>query len=349
MQRWISILAVVLGLQVVLALALGLGRDRLAPTPVNTPLVTADLKSVDRLLLDGPASGGPAKPDAPRVEFVKRDGRWLLPGYHDAPADATRLQAVLDRLGTGSRGFPVARTADASQRFKVAETDHERRLVASTGDKAVATVYLGQSPGLRKVYARSGQEEAVYVVELSTPDLPVAAADWLDGALLKKDAAALTEITITAKGKPPLTLTRAAAKDKPDADANAPWQVPALAAGRSLDAAQAGVLTGTLATLRVDGVLGKQARPEWQQDAPDLTLGFKNLQGQPATWTISKVQGGDSYVLKASDQPWYLELKAASAQPLLDAATPDKLVVAGAAGGAASVPAAGAHVGAAGK
>jgi hypothetical protein len=338
MQRWISILAIVLGVQVVIVIAAGLGGDRLAPAPVTTPLVTADLKGVDRLVLDGPAAGGPAKPDAPRVEFIKRDGRWLLPGYHEAPADAARLQALLDRLGTASRGFPVARTADAIQRFKVADTDHERRLVASTGDKAVATVYLGQSPGLRKVHARTAQDEAVYAVELDAQDLPVAAEQWLDAGLLKVDTAALAELTVTAKGRPPLALVRAAAGDKPDAPGNAAWQAPALPAGLGLDAAQVSVLLGTIASLRVDGVLGKEARPEWQQDAPDLSLGFKNQQGKVVSWTLAKSRSGDSHVLKASDQPWYLELKPASAQPLLDAAAADKLVVAAAAA-AASAPA----------
>lgn len=337
MQRWISILAIVLGVQVVIVIAAGLGGDRLAPAPVTTPLVTADLKGVDRLVLDGPASGGPAKPDAPRVEFIKRDGRWLLPGYHEAPADAARLQALLDRLGTASRGFPVARTADAIKRFKVADTDHERRLVASTGDKAVATVYLGQSPGLRKVHARTAQDEAVYAVELDAQDMPVAAAQWLDTSLLKVDAAALAELTITAKGKPPLALVRAAAGDKPGAPDNAAWQAPALPAGQGLDAAQVSVLLGTIGSLRVDGVLGKEARPEWQQDAPDLTLGFKNQQGKAVSWALAKTRSGDTYVLKASDQPWYLELKPAGAQPLLDAAAADKLVVAATAA-AASAP-----------
>jgi hypothetical protein len=337
MQRWISILAIVLGVQVAIVIAAGLGGDRLAPAPVNTPLVTADLKGVDRLLLDGPATGGPAKPDAPRVEFVKRDGRWLLPGYHDAPADAARLQALLDRLGTASRGFPVARTADAIQRFKVAETDHQRRLVASTGDKAVATVYLGQSPGLRKVHARTAQDEAVYAVELDAQALPVAAAQWLDAGLLKVDTAALAELTVTAKGRPPLALVRAAAGDKPGTPGNVLWQAPALPAGQGLDPAQVSTLMGTLAGLRVDAVLGKEAPPELQQGVPDLSLGFKDLQGKVVTWTLAKLRSGESHVLKASDQPWYLELKPAGVQPLLEAAAADKLVVAAAAA-AASAP-----------
>jgi hypothetical protein len=356
MQRWISILAVVLGVQLVLALALGMGRDRLSPSPVNTPLVAADLKNVDRLALDGPVAGGQAKADAPRVELARRDGRWVLPGYHDAPADAARVQALLDQLGSVKRGFAVARSADAIKRFKVADTDYERRLVASTGDKPVATVYLGQSPGLRKVNARTAQDEAVYAVELNAQELPAAPADWLDGGLLRVDAAALSEITVSGKGRAPLTLQRAVANGKPEG-ASAPasaaiggappaagtdgWHVPGLAADKRVDPEQTAALLAAIVNLRVDGVLGKEARPEWQQDAPDLSLSFKPPQGQAVTWTLAKAKSGDMVVLKASNQPWYLQLKPAGAQPLLEAAAADKLVVAAAPAPAAAGSAAG--------
>jgi hypothetical protein len=101
-----------------------------------------------------------------------------------------------------------------------------------------------------------------------------------------------------------------------------------------------------MAGIKVNAVLGTAARPEWQ--TPELTLSFKGTQGAASTWTIykqpSKEPGKDpikeveTYVLKASDRPWYLEVKAWNGRPLLDVATPDQLVVA-AAPAAASPPA----------
>lgn len=359
MRRWIPILAIVLGLQVVLAIALGTRGDRLAPVHSDAALVAADLKTVDRVVLDGPVTAeAPADkasaPAAGRVEIVKREGRWVLPGYHDAPADAARLQALLDRLTSTPRGFPVAKTPDARERFKVADKDYERRLVASRGDKPAAVLYVGAAQGLRKSTARTAQDDVVYAVDLPLQDLATTPGEWLDAGLLKPDVAGLTEIVIAAKDKPSLTLTRSlaaapAAKDKPqekDKPQDAPtWQGTGLPADKRVDPKLATALTDAMAGIKVDAVLGTEARPEWK--TPELTLNFKGAQGAATTWTIyrqpPKEPGKDpskeveTYVFKASGHPWYLEVKAWNGRPLLDVATPDQLVVA-AAPVAASAP-----------
>lgn len=349
MRRWIPILAIVLGLQVVLAIALGVRGDRLAPAHSDAALVAADLKTVDRVVLDGPvkseAPADAASAPAPgRVEIVKRDGHWVLPGYHDAPADAARLQALLDRLTSTPRGFPVAKTPDARERFKVADKDYERRLVASVGDKPAAIVYVGAAQGLRKSTARTAQDDVVYAVDLPIQDLATTPSEWLDAGLLKLDAAGLTEIVLAAKDRPPLTLTRAVNKDKPQEAAT--WQGSGMPADKRVDPKLATALTDAMAGIKVNAVLGTEARPEWQ--TPELTLNFKGAQGAASSWTIYKqptrdtgkdaVKEMETYVLKASGHPWYLEVKGWNGRPLLDVATPDQLVVAAAAPAAASAP-----------
>ena len=353
MRRWIPILAIVLGLQVALAIALGTRGDRLAPVHSDAALVAADLKTVDRVVLDGPATAeAPAdKASAPatgRVEIVKREGRWVLPGYHDAPADAARLQALLDRLTSTPRGFPVAKTPDARERFKVADKDYERRLVASVGDKPAAVVYVGAAQGLRKSTARTAQDDVVYAVDLPLQDLATAPGEWLDAGMLKPDVPGLSEIVIAARDRPPLTLTRTApstaTKDKPE-EATA-WQGTGLPTDKRVDPKLATALTDAMAGIKVNAVLGTEARSEWQ--TPELTLSFKSTQGVASTWTIYKqlpkepgkdpAKEVETYVLKASGHPWYLELKGWNGRPLLDVATPDQLVVA-AAPVAASAPA----------
>ncbi len=366
MRRWIPILAIVLGLQVALAIALGVRSDRLAPVQSDAALVSADLKTVDRVVLDGPVrADAPAdkasEPAASRVELVKRNGQWVLPGYHDAPADAVRLQALLDRLKTTPRGYPVAKTPDARERFKVADKEYERRLVASAGDKPAAIVFVGAAQGLRKAAARTAQDDVVYALDLPIQDLATAPADWLDAGLLKLDAASLTEIAIAARDKPGLTLTRSlaaaktdAAKDKTqekDKPQDAPtWQGTGLPADKRVDAKLATALTDAMAGIKVNAVLATEAQPEWK--TPELTLNFKTLQGAATTWTIYKqppkepgkdpAQEIETYVLKSSAHPWYLEVKAWNGRPLLDVATPDQLVV-------AAVPAAAAPAQAAAK
>jgi len=56
------------------------------------------------------------------------------------------------------------------------------------------------------------------------------------------------------------------------------------------------------------------------------------IRGDAVTWTISKPRAGGYYVVKASDKPWFLQLKDGSARPLLEAADRAKLFAAAPAG-----------------
>ena len=362
MQRWIRILAIVLGVQVVLAGALMFRGDRLAPARTDAALVAGDVKGADKLSIDGPVSSDAAakKTEATRVELVKHDGGWIMPSNFDAPADAKKVETVLKQLADARRGLPIATTAQALDRFKVGEHDYERRIVVSQGGKVLATVYLSAATGGRKANARTAQDSAVYNVDMATYDLPTGAGDWLDKTLLARDASKVTRIEVAEAGKPPLTLQRPApvagaskdaqGSDDGGADKNAAppaatpapapapaWSADGLTAGDRLDPAKADALVQAVANLHVSSVLGTQEQPDWQQDPPRLRVTIDDAAGKPVTWTIVKAKTGDMHVLKASDRPWYFELKSWDAQPLLAAAARDKLVVASAP--AVSVPA----------
>ncbi|HTT11291.1 MAG TPA: DUF4340 domain-containing protein [Burkholderiaceae bacterium] len=347
MQRWITLLGVILGVQVLLAGGLMLRSDRLAPVHSDAPLVAADLKAVDRLTIDGPVAADTAAQKAAgagaRVELVKHDGAWTMPANFGAPADAKKIDTLLKRLAAVPRGLPIATTSDALARFKVGEHDYERRIVASQGDKVVATVYLSSAPGGRKANARTGEDRAVFNVDLATYDLPTGAADWLDKTLLQHDASTLARIEVAEAGKPVVTLQRAApvaaskdpqasdygSAEKKERTSSPPapvWSAEGLAAGQHLDQGRADALVQAIANVRVDGVLGTQEQPDWQQDPPRLRVTIADAANKTVTWTLVKPKAGDLQVLKASDRPWYFELKSWSAQPLLDAAATDKLV-----------------------
>src|SRR5262249_56913973 len=133
-----------------------------------------------------------------------------------------------------------------------------------------------------------------------------------------------------ARAAPPAPATRPAAPA---------WSAEGLASGERLDPAKADALVQAIANLHVDGVLGTQPQPEWQQDPPRLRVTLTDGTDKPVTWTIVKAKTGDTNILKASDRPWDFELKSWAAQPLLDAAAREKLVVASAARPAVAAPA----------
>ncbi len=332
MRRGMTILAVVLVLQLALALLLFIRRDPLAGVTSVTMLIPADaVRNADHLVIEAKGAAAAAANGAPgdstRIELAKKNGAWVMPSSFDAPADGARVSALLDRLSALKRGLPIATSEAALKRFKVVDEDFERRLVLSANGKALATVYFGSSPGLRKSDARFGTDKAVYTVDLPTYELPTDSGAWLSGALLRDDTAKLAEIDIangaaTGLVSGRMQLVRVRGTDKqPDS-----WTDPALTGEQRLDPARAESLAQQLGQLHVDAVLGTSPKPEWQQDHPQLALALKDEKSREVDWTLSRPREGDFYVLKSSSQPWFFSVSAAMGRELIDASARETLI-----------------------
>ena len=319
MRSRIPTLAALLGVQLLIAGALLMRHEALSATPPNAPFLTKAIGTSDRILIDGPAM--PGRSGAAPVELLERNGTWVVHSAYDVPASKTRVSALLRQFGGLRRGVPVANTKDARARFKVAADHYDRRVRFAHGGRAIATVYLGDSAGLRKSYGRAAGDRAIYTLGVATYDLPVKSGTWIDAKLLQIPSDEIAEIDVHGAHGAGVALTRTvSAKQAPG-----PWQATGLAPGRALDAAKAGALVRAIDELRVADVLGEQASPDWQTGAPQATLTIGRQGGTTATWTLSKPKTGDRYVLKSSSEPWYFTIDSATAQPLVDAAEPDGL------------------------
>jgi hypothetical protein len=324
MRRAIIPLAAVLGLQLILAAVLLTRRDPLAATGSDTPLIpAAAVNAADQLIIEGkPAAPGAAN-DSARVALLKRDGAWVLPEAFNAPADGSRVNALLDRLAALKRGLPVASSEAALRRFKVVDADFERKLVLSAGGKPISTVYLGRSPGARKSDARTEKDHAVYAVDLPTYELPTDPSAWLKPDLLRLEVDKLAELDVSSAAQDKVRLLRQKAADGQQGG----WTDPTLTADKQIDPAHAEALARDLAQVHVEAVLGTQPKPEWQQDHPLLTLKLQDDKAHSIDWTLSKPSSGDYYVLKSTEHPWYFSISAALGKQIIDASGRDALIV----------------------
>lgn len=176
MNRTIRLLALLLGVQLLLALGLHFTGPDLAAGAAQTPLLSFDRERVDR------AAEGT---DQTRVTLAKRDGAWTLPELDGFPADATRVAQLLARLAELQGGLPVATSAAAQPRFRVGADDFERRVTLFAGDDKLAALYLGSSPGMGQIHARADGSDRIQVVELAAFDIPVQTDDWIDRMLVQ--------------------------------------------------------------------------------------------------------------------------------------------------------------------
>lgn len=342
MQRVILPLSILLVLQIGLALLLGVRRDPLAGAKVDAPLVQADaVRNADELVIEGmepqpaaqaPGPVGAMAPATPaattptHIELAKKNGAWVIPSQFDAPADSARVSSLLDKLAALKRGLPVATSDAAMKRFKLVDGDFERRVLLKSGGKTLDTLYLGDSPGLRKSDARVNTDRAVYAVDLATYELPTDIAAWLNADVLHQDVGQLTGLDISGGKGEKVELVKQPGADK-DRKAASTWTDPALTGDKHIDSSHAEALADQVSQLRIEGVLGTQLKPEWQQDHPVLSLQLKDDKSHSVDWTLSKPASGDFYVLKSSAHPWYFSISASAAKGVIDAGQRDQLVV----------------------
>lgn len=176
------------------------------------------------------------------------DGQWRLPDLYDLPVDNAKLSAVLDKLTNAQGDWPVATTASSHTRFEVSPEAFQRHIHLYSSDELLGEMFLGTSPGFRKVHARNGSDEEVFALGLNVYDFPAEASAWLERGLLAfADASTIegSDYRLTRDGDSWQLETSAKMGSQENADP---------AATSELDLQKAMQLAAALAVFQVTGV-----------------------------------------------------------------------------------------------
>lgn len=173
MNQRISWLAVLLVVQLLLVGLLSLGTD---DEQSARQLLDIEANAVTRLQI--------ADAEGNSVELNRGESGWLL---GEVPADAGKITDTIETLVSGSASWPVATSVSSQERFEVTADSFQRRVSFGRGDEPLAVLYLGTSPGFRRVHARRDGEDAVYSIDYVLSDLPATRSDWLDKNLFQTD------------------------------------------------------------------------------------------------------------------------------------------------------------------
>jgi len=309
MNKTIGILGGLLAAQLLLALWVLSGDSDLSAQGAEGALLDFDPAAVTGIAIAGAEEAG--------VVLSKGDAGWTLPEAWDAPANSEKVKQLLQRLKGLEKGLAVATTAGARSRFEVTEEKFQRRITLNAGDKELGIIYLGTSPAMRKVHVRTADADPVYTVSLSAFEVPAKADDWLDSGLVQIPQSELESIELEN-----LTLSRSKAEE-----GALSWETKDLAEGEQLDQAKAAELARKIAGLQVRGVLGTEADPKYRQETPELVLTLQRNGGKAVTWTLSKPEQGEEYVLKASEHPWYFGVAAWAAKPITETGRRSALMI----------------------
>lgn len=142
------------------------------------PFLSFDVGAVDSLSVAD---------DEQSVTVTKADDEWTV--ADGLPADASKVDRVLDKLADADGGWPVATSESAMTRFEVKEDGYQRHIVVGAGEETLADVYLGTSPSYQRVHARHASGGPVYAIDFSNYEAGAKVSDWLRKSLLQPDGA----------------------------------------------------------------------------------------------------------------------------------------------------------------
>ena len=306
MKAWIFMLSGLLVAQLVLAVAVNLTDEDYEAFQAQEKLLVFDAQAVNGLRIeDGQDS----------VVLNKRDGEWVLPESGDFPASAGSVDGLLDKLAGLEKGWPVATTSGAVRRFKVDDEQFERKLTLLSEQAPLAELYVGTSPGFRKVHVRPAGDDAVFAAAFNSWEANAKVDDWIDKDILKLDEAEMTRVEM-----PDFVLQREDDKLK----------LSNLGEGEAMNMEEARAFISKLAGLRIQSLLGAEANTEYQQDEPVLEVVIAQKDGDDLSYRFSKPEEASYYVLKRSDFEHYFKVAEFTVDPIKETVR-EKLVQAAAA------------------
>ena len=117
--------------------------------------------------------------------LVKTDDHWILPDLTGLSVSPDLIEKLLQGVIHAQTSWPVASTVAARQRFQLTDYNFQRRLTLIGNGELLGTIYLGSSPGFRKVQARNSTQDAIFTIAFNSFDASGIDSDWLDKRILQ--------------------------------------------------------------------------------------------------------------------------------------------------------------------
>ena len=280
-------LAGLLALQLLIALGQSLSAPSTRAFAPQTPLIDFEPVQVTAIRIEGTDGADP-------VRLERRDGgAWVIGGLGDFPAAGFKADQLLTTLAALKRPLPVATSAEARERFKVADTGFNRRLTLEGAQGQIATLILGETPRFKRLFGRPADDSAVYELDLAIADVSNRRVDWLDQGQLRLDQAKITAIE---------GADWRLEKDGED------WRLAGAGADEPLDQDKARELVRTLANLSYRDVFAATEAPAEDASNPVLELKIELSAGESRAYRIARLAGSEDYVLKDAARPQAFKL-----------------------------------------
>lgn len=117
--------------------------------------------------------------------LIKAGEHWIIPDLSGLAVSPELIEGLLQAVMYTKTGWPIASSVAARQRFALTDYNFRRRLTLIGNGELLGTIYLGTSPGFRRVHARNSVRDAIFDISFTRVDASAIASDWLDKRTLQ--------------------------------------------------------------------------------------------------------------------------------------------------------------------
>lgn len=285
MSRSIKLLLLLLVLQTGLVAWINLPGDDPGAFEADKPLLAVDAESMDAVTIEQQGEAA--------LRMARKENRWVLPGKGDFPVSPARFDQFTEKLLGAKRSWPVGKTLVAAKQLKATPDQFERRVRFLRGTEVLGDVFLGSSPGFRKVHARLDGDQHTYAIDFNAFDAPVAADQWYDTEVLKTAAEDIARIDLGA-----YALTAG----------DGGFQVEGLRENEETDAEPVRELVERVTGIGFTGVLSEDGKALFEAGKPVVEYTIEMKKGSAIKHTVVSPEEGDHYILKSTALPHYFEV-----------------------------------------
>ncbi len=244
-----------------------------------------------------------------RVALRKSAEDWALADADDYPAQADKIDPLVESIVGLNTDRLVTRTDASHKRLYVAGDDFIRRLDLETAGGVKQTLYLGSSPQYGAVHFRlDGQNETYLTSDISTWGIDATANAWIDTTYLSVSQEDVTGMTLENRNGA-FTFTK-------DAEGN--WTMDELAADDTLAALKVDAVVRQATSLKLVDPLGKEEKAAYGMDDPNAIVTLE-AEGRTITLYVGVKDAEEShYIVKSSQSPYYVQVAEFSVKAMVE-------------------------------
>ncbi len=234
------------------------------------------------------------------LTLAKKDGGWVLPQADDFPVDGEKVSPLLEKIGQVQTNRLVTQTEASHKRLQVAADEFNRLVEMSLAGDGSHRLYIGSSAGAGATHVRADMEEEVYLAgELNSWEANPQASAWIDPLYF----------TLPQTATVALTLENQNGTFEFEKEGEG-WRMKGLAGDEVLDESTVTTLVNTAGSVQMTEPIGRELQAEFGLEEPQATV---TLETEEETYTLRlgpQDPENNSYILKASNSPYYVRVAA---------------------------------------